>query len=224
MPSHDKEAHDMWGIYPKHSMTASIAYPDGSADKGSTKAGFGVYFPDLDANNAFKTMSTRIPGHQTIARAEGFGILAALLLVRQDSDLTIHCDRKPLVDQINKLLITNRKPHILRKLKDQSLLLRILDEVTKRSARTTIVHVKAHMRDIRSQCSAQNQVALNEREQHQEHNKVVDKLAKDSIKGNNESPSIPDEVQHLPDVTITLDKHRDGKPGPIYENNPLKLY
>jgi hypothetical protein len=102
-PNSETETKTHWGMFKKHTLNVSCAYPDGSTTKGCSRAGFGVYFQELEATDeAYKKISSRIPGCQTIARAEGYGALAALLLTRQDTELTIHCDRKPLVDQINR--------------------------------------------------------------------------------------------------------------------------
>jgi ribonuclease HI len=125
----------------------ALAYTDGSASQNKDKAGFGVFFPELDSHMPLRTISARIPGCQTIARAEGFGVLVALLLSKQSTNLTIHCDRKPLVDIVNKYHDRIPATHELKHIKDRSLVLRILEEIRSRPDSTTIVHVKAHERD-----------------------------------------------------------------------------
>lgn len=122
---------------------------------------------------------SRIPGHQTIARAEACGILAALMVTRPDTDLSIHCDRAPLVDQINRFILSPPQCHELRHLTDRSLLLRILHEISYRTGTTTVVHVKAHERDASSSGTAS--APLTSVQIHQERNKVADKLAKSSL-------------------------------------------
>jgi hypothetical protein len=98
-PNSESETQSHRGMFKKHTLNVTCAYPDGSTTKGCSKAGFDVYFPELEAtDDAYKKISPQIPGCQTIARAKGYGVLAALLLTSQETELTIHCDRKPLVD------------------------------------------------------------------------------------------------------------------------------
>jgi hypothetical protein len=96
------ETSTCWGLHLKHSLDVTVAYPDGSALRDGSKAGFGVYFPELNKQPDFKGIASRIPGDPTIARAEAFGVLAALLLTKPDNPLDIYCDREPLVNCINR--------------------------------------------------------------------------------------------------------------------------
>jgi ribonuclease HI len=212
IPIVQTETNKFWGTLPKYTLSVTLVYTDGSASQNKDKAGFGVFFPELDSHIPLRTISARIPGCQTIARAEGFRVLAALLLSKQSTDLTIHCDRKPLVDIVNKYHDRTSATHI----KDRSLVLQILEEIKSRPGSTTIVHVKAHERDHEPTLVG----PLGPKEEHQEHNKMADKIAKDSL--NQKHIFIPDERTSLPSVSVVLDHFPDGKY--IYENNPLKLH
>lgn len=66
------ETSSHWGRFRKHYLHITAAFPDGNATKDTTRAGFGVHFPEDPASD----MVSRIPGHQTIARAEAYGVLA----------------------------------------------------------------------------------------------------------------------------------------------------
>jgi ribonuclease HI len=230
-PSAKRETSAHWGLFPNYTLPVTLAYPDGSATTSNSRAGFGVYFPELPAHEQYKKLSSCIPGLQNIARAESYGVLAALLLTRQDSPLTIHCDRKPLVDQINKFRAMSIQPHQLRSLKDSSLLLRILEEINSRSGTTIVIHVKAHERDSKKgqelhTTPANCKPPLSDKEQHQEYNKVADEIAKGSL-ANSTPPTIPDEQKHLPTVTVVQHTENDGPVSfgaSIFENNPLRLY
>lgn len=168
-------------------------------------------------------MVSRIPGHQTIARAEAYGVLATLMVTRLNTNLSIHCDRAPLVDQINRFLLSPPQSHELRHLLDRSLLLRILQIVSARTGTTTIVHVKAHERDVSSR---QNQsIPLTIAQQHQEHNKVADKLAKSSLLLAHNALAAPYETCFLSEVNVVLPQTVvPCKLGTLFENKPLKLY
>jgi ribonuclease HI len=205
-------------------LQVTRAYPDGSTDKHRSKAGFGIYFPELPSEEAYKNLSSRIPESQSIARAEGFGVLAALLLAKRDTALTVHCDRKPLVGQINRFRYNKPQQHDLRRIKDASLLLRILKEIEVREGQTNIVHVKAHMRDhpTRLRRDHDSATSLTETETHQEHNNVADEVAKASLL--EATPQIPDETEKLAPLTILLDGSKRNGTNPIFENNPLHLY
>jgi ribonuclease HI len=210
------ELQKYWGTLPKYTLPFTIAYTDGSASQTQNKAGFDVFFPELEAHMPLRTISACIPGCQTIARAEGFGVLAALLLSRQTTNLTIHCDRQSLVDIVNKYRDRTPATHELSHIKDRSLVLRIIEEIKIRPGSTNIVHIKAHQRDHESRLER----PLSNEEIHQEHNKMADKIAKAGL--DQSSIFIPEERTWLPQVSIILDHFQDGEH--IYENNPLKLY
>lgn len=220
---HPIESQTFWGEYQKHSLDITVAYPDGSASKDGCKAGFAVYFPELDTQPDLGGIASRIPGDQTIARAEAFGVLAALLLAKSENPLDIHCDRESLVNCINRF--KTRKPfsHELRYIKDSSLVLRILDEINQRKGATNIIHVKAHKRDKVPTKTHFNPPPLSKDEEHQEYNKKADFLAKGSL--HRDHTNIPEETKYLPSVTVLMTKrHKTTGPQYIYENNPSKLY
>jgi hypothetical protein len=114
------------------------------------KLDFGAFFLEIDSHMPLRTILARISGCQTIARAEGFGILAALLLSKQSTHLTIYCDREPLVDIVNKYHDRTPTPHELKHIKDRSLVLRIIEEIRSWPGSTSIIHVK-HMNKIMDQ-------------------------------------------------------------------------
>jgi ribonuclease HI len=204
-PNPGSETQNHWGMFKKHTLNVTRAYPDGSTTKGRSRAGFGVYFSELEATyEAYKKISSQIPGCQTIARVEGYGVLTALLLTSQEIELTIHCDRKPLVDQINRFRNSPPQNHELRRIKDRCLLFRIPDEIKKRTGTTYVIHVKTHMRDKASHNPTQTARILNATENHQEHNKVADHLAKSGT--NAPSPEIPEEKNHVPSVSVLINR------------------
>lgn len=51
--------------------------------KDRTRAGFGINFSGLSTCN----VKLRIPEHQTILRAEAYGVLTALMMVQSNFDL-----------------------------------------------------------------------------------------------------------------------------------------
>jgi ribonuclease HI len=167
-----------WGSIPKYTLPVTRAYSDGSATKNESCAGFGVHFPELPVPDHRRNIQSRIPGHQTNARAEALGILAALLASRRDTDLEIHCDRLSLVDQLNKYKLRPPFDFELKDIPDQSIILCILHEVRTRIGTTRFTHVKAHKRDTMSDIPFE---MLSINKQHQELNKIADKLAKGSL-------------------------------------------
>ena len=210
-----------WGRYRKHSLNVTIAYPDGSATTDNTRAGFGIHFPE----NPTADIVSRIPGHQTIARAEAYGILASLLVTRLDTNLTIHSDRASLVDQINRYLLSAPRRHEIPHLSDRSLLLRILQVISRRTGTTTLVHVKAHERDTIS--STTISTPLSHTQRHQECNKVADILAKSSLSMTQSTCTAPSETRFLSAVNVVLPQSVlpcSTGPGAVFENKPLKLY
>jgi hypothetical protein len=92
-----------------------------------------------------------------------------------------------------------------------------------RQAPTNITHVKAHKRDNITRKHNDTVSGLSEEEKHQEYNRKADHMAKASL--SQDSSSIPDEIRHLPLITVLATKAHDGS-GPQYvvENNPTKLY
>jgi ribonuclease HI len=215
----NKETNKSWGQLVKLSLPVTVAYTDGSASKDKTRAGFSVIFQKLPDRNT-NIVKSRILGNQTIARAEAFGVLTAILMAERDKALTIYCDREPLVKCFNLYKSKSPLPHKLKKITDRSLTLRILQEIHDRPAETTITYGKAH-----GKIQPGSSLIEQDRNQlrHQVHNQAADKAAKESL--SEPSPLTPDETKHLPAVSVlcTNSWHSKG-PKYIYENNPLKLY
>jgi ribonuclease HI len=120
-----QETSTHWEKIRKHIVQATVAYTDGSACKDGTRAGFGINFSGLTTCN----VKSRIPGHQTIARAEAYGVLTALVMVQSNIDLSIYCDREPLVHQLNRFISIHPQDYDLHYLSERSLVLRILKEI-----------------------------------------------------------------------------------------------
>ena len=212
-----------WGRYRKHSLNITEAYPDGSATKDNTRAGFGVHFPDHPSLD----LVSRIPGHQTIARAEAYGVLATLMVTRLDTNLSIHCDRAPLVDQINRFILTPPQSHEHIHLPDRSLLLRILHQISQRTGTTTVTHVKAHTRDAISGSRTGAALSTSTVPLHQERNKTADKLAKSSLSLAHSALAVPPvETTFLSAVNVVLPQTvaPSCTHGTLFENKPLRLY
>jgi ribonuclease HI len=204
-----------WGSIPKYTLPVTRAYSDGSATKIESCAGFGVHFPELPVTDHRRNIQSRIPGHQTIARAEALGILAALLASRSDTDLEIHCDRLSLVDQLNKYQLRPPFDFELKDIPDRSIILRILHEIRSRIGTTRFTHVKAHKRDTMSDTPFE---MLTINEQHQELNKIADKLAKGSL--SQPSATIPLGYEFLPPISVCVN-HGHGTY--LFENQAHKL-
>jgi ribonuclease HI len=137
-----------WGQTKKYSLEYEAAFTDGSANKTNTEAGFSIVFARHSKSpRPYYTFQSRIPRDQTINRVEAFGVLGALVLTNKETPLTIHCVRKPLVDQINRFKLCPPQLHQWRKISDRSVVFRILEKLKERSGPTFIRHVKAHMRD-----------------------------------------------------------------------------
>jgi hypothetical protein len=139
----NKETNKSWGQLVKFSLPVTVAYTDGSASKDKTRVWLQRYFPRTPRAQ-YEYSQIRIPGNQTIARAEAFGVLAAILMAERDKALTIYCDREPLVKCLNLYKPKSPLPHELKKITDRSLTLRILQEIHDRPGETTIAYVKAH--------------------------------------------------------------------------------
>jgi hypothetical protein len=50
-PNPESDTQNHWGMFKKHTLNVTCAYPDGSPTKGCSRAGFGVYFPELEATD-----------------------------------------------------------------------------------------------------------------------------------------------------------------------------
>ena len=210
-----------WGGLRKHSLPATLAYPDGSATKDNTRAGFGIYFPEFPN----RSLVSRIPGHQTIARAEAYGVLTSLLVASLNTNLLIYCDRQSLVNQINRFIDNPPREFEIRNIADRSLLLRILEIIRRRSGSTLVLHVKAHERDHCSTSELSSEY-LSELACHQERNKAADKLAKSSLSLSLNSSLVPLETRFLSAVNVLLPPPLAAAldAGVLFENNPIKLY
>jgi hypothetical protein len=64
--------------------------------------------------------------------------------------------------------------------------------------------------------------SLNATEIHQEHNKVADHLAKTSTDAL--SPEIPEEKNHIPLVSVLIDREKLNGTSPLFENNSAHLF
>jgi hypothetical protein len=164
----------------------------------------------------------RIPGHQTIARAEAYGVLTALMMVQSNIDLSIYCDREPLVHQLNRFISIHPQDYDLHYLSERSLVLRILEEIRSRPWHTSIIYVKAHAQDsgrpLRTTFSP-------EIVHHQTQNKVADQLAKESLRLAVSHTLVPAEFRTLAPVTVLLPPTIiESSSGVIFESNPLKIY
>jgi hypothetical protein len=113
-----------WGIFAKHSIDASAFFVDGSCSNQKVMpilAGFGLFIPHQLNNNVSTSISfcSRIPGMQTIERAEAFAVLAALLLSTDTGPITINSDCQKLVNTVSRYKLIPPKPHEVIKLHDR---------------------------------------------------------------------------------------------------------
>jgi hypothetical protein len=145
-----------------------------------------------------------------------FGVLAARLASRRDTNLKIHCDRLSLVDQLNKFQLRHPLDFDLKDIQDQSIILRILHEVRTRIGTTTFTHVKAPKRGTMSETPFE---MLTINVQHQELNKVADRLAKGSL--SQPSATIPFTYEFLPSVSVCVN-HEAG--AYVFENRAHNLF
>jgi ribonuclease HI len=213
-----QETSTHWGKIQKHVVEATDAYTDGSATKDGTRAGFGINFSGQPTCN----VKSRIPGHQTIARAEAYGVLTALMMVRSNINLSIYCDREPLVHQLNRFICIHPQDYNLHYLPERSLVLRILEEIRSRPGHTSNIYVKAHAQDsgrpLHTLFSPQTV-------HHQTQNKTADQLAKDSLQLAMSHTLVPTEFRTLAPITVLLSPAIvESTSGVIYESNPLKIY
>jgi ribonuclease HI len=210
-----QETSTHWG---KHIVQATVAYTDGSACKDGTRAGFGINFSGLPTCN----VKSRTPGHQTIARAEAYGVLTALIMVQSNIDLSIFCDREPLVNQLNRFISIHSQDYDLHYLPERSLVLRILGEIRGRPGHTSIIYVKAHAQD---RDRPLHTTSAPETIHHQSQNKVAHQLAKDSLQLAMSNTLVPTEICTLAPVTVLLPPAIiQSDSGVIFESNPLKIY
>jgi ribonuclease HI len=111
-------------------------------------AGFGLFIPHQLNKNVSTSISLcgRIPGMQTIERAEAFAVLAALLLSTDTGPITIYSDCQKLVNTVSRYKFIPPKPHEVIKLHDRSLILRILNEIRIRRFPTSLEFLRNHVR------------------------------------------------------------------------------
>jgi hypothetical protein len=143
-------------------------------------------------------------------------------MVKSDIDLSIYCDREPLVHQLNRFISIPPQDHDLHYLPKRSLVLRILEEIRSRPGHTSIIYVKAHAQDrdrpLRTRSSP-------ETIHHQSQNKVADQLAKESLQLAMSHTLVPTEVRTLAPVTVLLPPAIiQSSSEVIFESNPLKIY
>jgi ribonuclease HI len=194
----NKETIKSWGHLFEFSLPVTVAYTDGSASKDKSRAGFGIIFPELPDRKT-NIVKSRIPGNQTIARAEAFGVVAAILMAKGDKALKIYCDREFLVKCLNLYKFKSLLPHEFKKIKDRSLTLRILQKIHDRPGETTITFVKAHEKiQPGSSLTEQDRNQL----RHQIYNQATDKTAKESL--SEPSPLIPYETLTSPSGKCTV--------------------
>jgi hypothetical protein len=128
--------------------------------------------------------------------------------------LSIHSDCESLVNTINTYM--HRRPlyYEIQYLQNRSLLLRILEEIRGRSGTTTLTYVKAHQQDSQPTSSAPS---LDSTSRHQEYNKIVDRLAKNSLTSDGPPLAPVNVILPVTNPTASLQSI-------ICENNPQKLY
>jgi ribonuclease HI len=195
-----------WGIFAKHSVNASAFFVDGSCSNQKIMpiiAGFGVFIPHQLNNNVSTSMSycSRIPGMQTIERAEAFAILAALLLSTATIPITIYPDCQKHVNTVNRYKLIPPKPHEVIKLHDRSSILRILNEIQSRRFSTSLEFLRNHVR--LEQPSKNGRDVDDERLQSCiEYGKQDDKEAKTSLSLTN--IFIPDETQFRSQIGLFI--------------------
>jgi ribonuclease HI len=186
-----------WGIFAKHSINASTFFVDGSCSNQKIMpilAGFGVFIPHQLNNNVSTSISfcSRIPGMQTIERAEAFAVLVALLLSTDTGPITIYSDCRKLVNTVNRYKLIPPKPHEVIKLHDRSLILRILNEIQFRRFPTSLEFLRNH---VRLEKPLKNDRDVNDERLQSciKYGKQADKKARASLSLTN--ISIPDETQ-----------------------------
>ena len=160
----------------------------------------------------------RIPGSQTIERAEAYAVLGALLISETNIPLTVYTDCQKLVNDIQRF--QNYPPQIqeVAKMSNRSVLMRILHELRTRKYKTQITYLQNHVKNvIRPQINPSRSSEL------RRFSNLADKEAKLSL--SLPRPSIPDEKRfHL---YTTLNKHSSSTSEPeavSEENNLWKMY
>jgi hypothetical protein len=144
------------------------------------------------------------------------------MMVQSNIDLSIYCDREPLVHQLNRFISIPPQDYDLHYLSERSLVLRILEEIRSRPGHTSIIHVKAHAQDSGRPLHTPFSP---ETIHHQSQNKVADQLAKDSLQLAMSHTVVPTEVRTLAPVTVLLPPAIiQSSSGVIFESNPLKIY
>jgi hypothetical protein len=171
---------------------------------------------------------SRIPGMQTIERAEAFAVPATLLLSTDTIPITIYSDCQKFVNTVYRYRLIPPKPHEVIKLHDRSLIPRILNEIQSRRFPTSLEFLRNHVR--LEQPSKNGRDVDDERLQSCiEHGKQADKEAKTSLSLTN--IFIPDKTQFRSQIGLfihspTHDVITKTLPPNIYnfENNTTELY
>ena len=127
---------DLFSLDERHMAT------DGSYDPYTGEAGSAV----VTENGTYMSSST--PGEKSIARAEAYGVVSALLLQKPDKDLIIYTDSQNTIDNIRKVQVKAwMDPRMWRTMNGYSLYKLAAELLNKRDhmgATTDLVHVKAH--------------------------------------------------------------------------------
>jgi ribonuclease HI len=169
-------------------------------------AGFGVFIPHQLNKNVSTSISfcSRILGLRTIERAEAFAILAALLLSTDTGPITIYSDCQKLVNTVNRYKSIPPKPHEVIKLHDQSLILRILNEIQFRRFPTSLEFLQNH---VRLEKPLKNGRDINRLQSCIQYGKQADKEAKASLSLAN--ISVPDETQFRSEIGLFIHSPTD---------------
>ncbi|KAK3284110.1 hypothetical protein CYMTET_8225 [Cymbomonas tetramitiformis] len=127
---------DLFSLDERHMAT------DGSYDPYTGEAGSAV----VTENGTYMSSST--PGEKSIAQAEAYGVVSALLLQKPDKDLIIYTDSQNTIDNIHKVQVKAwMDPRMWRTMNGYSLYKLAAELLNKRDhmgATTDLVHVKAH--------------------------------------------------------------------------------
>jgi ribonuclease HI len=109
-------------------------------------------------------IKSRIPGSQTIERAEAFAILAALMPTSDLSPFKIYTDCLGLVTSINRFSQAPPQPYKKAKMHDRSLLLRIFNLLKMRRNKVEVLYLSNHRPDPRNKLTAYSVMADREAE------------------------------------------------------------
>jgi ribonuclease HI len=220
-----------WGIFAKHSINASTFFVDGSCSNQKIMpilAGCGAIIPHQLDDYVSTSISNcgRIPGMQTIERAEAFAVLAALLLSTDTGPITIYSDCQKLVNTVNRHKLIPPKPHELVKLHDRSLILRILNEIQFRRFPTSLEFLRNHVR-LEKPLKDGRDVDDERLRSCIEYGKQADKKAKGSLSLTN--ILVPDKTKFRSEIGLFIHSPIDDATTQtllpnFFENNTTELY